>query len=452
MRAEIIAVGSELLLGDIVNTNATWLSEQLAAIGVDVFHHVSVGDNPERIQKVMEQAIERADILIFTGGLGPTQDDLTVATIADYFNAPLISDPDSEKSIASFFIARGMKHAKSNQKQALRPADAQVIPNPIGTAPGICWDVSEKTKKMGKTKKDTFILTFPGVPRELYVMWDYGKQFIQKKQDERGERHQILVSASLHFFGIGESTLGEELSDLMALQNPTVAPYVGRSEVRVRLAAKAETEKQALALIQPVKEDIIKRLQPFYFGEDESKTGEASMEEAVATLLIERGLTLSTAESCTGGLVSSRLTDVSGSSNYTSLNVVTYSNLEKTKLLGVSAKTLERYGAVSPQTAEEMARGVCQLSGADIGLSMTGISGPTGGSDEKPVGLAYMGLYGLGSNGEEVIVKKMMVNRHYKRVDIKYWFTQYALHFLRHYLMDTLKPDDEPSKLEGSCP
>ncbi len=445
MRAEIIAVGSELLLGDIVNTNASWLSEQLAVIGVDVFHHVSVGDNPARIQKVIEQAIERADVLIFTGGLGPTQDDLTVETIADYFKVPLISDPESERMIEAFFIARGMTHAKSNLKQALRPADAQVIANPIGTAPGICWDVSEKTGR------ETFILTFPGVPRELYQMWGYGKRFIQEKQQERGEQHQMLVSSSLHFFGIGESTLGEELADLMESSNPTVAPYVGRSEVRVRLAAKANTEADALALIQPIKSEIAQRLKPFYFGEGD----EASLEESVAVLLLEQGLRVSTAESCTGGLVSSRLTDVSGSSEYTTLNVVTYSNEEKMKVLGVSVETLEQHGAVSPQTAQEMAEGIRRLSGADIGLSMTGIAGPTGGNEEKPVGLVYMGLSGpINSEGQDTrktIVKKIMVNRNYKRMDIKYWFSQYALHYLRHYLLGTLRADEDSCELKPSA-
>ncbi len=433
MKAEIIAVGTELLLGDVVNTNAAWISRELAGLGIDVFYHVTVGDNPARIKSVIEQAVSRSDVLIFTGGLGPTEDDLTVAAIADYFNVPLVSDPDSEKTIRDFFIARGMKHSPSNLKQALRPEDAVPIPNPVGTAPGIFWDVS------ARTGKPTVILTFPGVPKELYLMWERGRELLLSRQEKDGESRQVLVTRFLHFFGIGESLLGERLSDLMAGDSPTVAPYVGRSEVRVRLAAKAATENEALALIEPVRNEIIRRLEKHYIGEGES----ATLESAVASLLFDKGLSVAAAESCTGGLVSSRLTDVPGSSEYTLLNVVTYSNEQKTQMLGVSPETLETFGAVSPQTAAEMARGVRRLAGTDIGISLTGIAGPTGGTDDKPVGLVYIGLCGLGADADEAVVKKTMVNHNYKREDVKHWFSQYALNFLRLYLMGRLKPDRE---------
>ncbi len=431
MKAEIIAVGSELLLGDVINSNAAWISKRLAAMGVDVYYHVTVGDNPTRINKVIQQALVRSDILIFTGGLGPTDDDLTVPTIANFFGVPLIHDPESEQMIRDFFVVRGMPMSPSNLKQAMKPQGAETIKNPIGTAPGIAWNLAELT---GKT---TLILTFPGVPKELYAMWDGGERFIRQQLSRNGETPMVLRSESLHFFGIGESKIGEQLRDLMESSNPTVAPYVGRAEVRIRIAAKAEDPMAAHQLIEPIKVEILRRCGEYYVGEND-----IPLEFYVAELLRENGLSVSVAESCTGGLVSSRLTDVPGSSDYTFLNVVTYSNIQKHKLLGVSSVTLEKQGAVSRETASEMAFGVKKLSGCDIGLSLTGIAGPAGGSEEKPVGLVYIGLCGENCvSSEEAITKKVLVNPNYSRSDIKHWFSQYALLFLKQHLEGTLQPD-----------
>ncbi len=430
MKAEIIAVGSELLIGDVINSNAAWLSRELAGLGIDVHYHVTVGDNPVRIQGVIAQAVERSDVLIFTGGLGPTDDDLTVATLADYFQTPLVVDPESEAAIRNYFIARDMPMSASNIKQAKKPEGAVTVKNPVGTAPGIAWDVS------ARVGKPLCILAFPGVPKELYAMWEQGRRFLQARKTAAGEAAEVLVADYLYFFGIGESKLGEVLSDLMAGVNPSVAPYVGRAEVKIRVAAKAADEETARRLMAPLKEEIRRRCGQYYYGENN-----CSLEGCVAEMLVQKGYGVAVAESCTGGLISSRLTDVAGSSAYTFINMVTYGNAEKSRFVGVDPQTLDEYGAVSPQVAAQMAQGIRQASGCHIGVSSTGIAGPDGGSDDKPVGLVYFGFSGL--NGNAVHVKKVMVNRNYARADIKHWFSQYALHYLRQYL-DGLLENDYP--------
>jgi nicotinamide-nucleotide amidase len=429
MKAEIIAIGTELLIGDVVNTNAAWISKELAALGIDVFYHQTVGDNPARIQGVVKTALERANVLIFTGGLGPTDDDLTIATLADLFKAPLEADPASEEKIRNYFITRDMPMSKLNLKQALKPVGAETLSNPIGTAPGILWDVSESVGK------PTYILTFPGVPKELYAMWPTGKAFLQAKQQAMGEKPSVLLTHFLHFFGIGESKLGELLRDLMQQETPTVAPYVGKAEVNIRIASKGKTLAEAQALIDPVREEILKRCGDYYFGENGTR-----LEEAIGALMSSQNQTVAVAESCTGGLVSSRLTDVPGSSRYVHLNMVTYGNAEKTRYLNVDPALLQTKGAVSPETSQQMAAGIRQVAGSDFGLSLTGIAGPAGATEEKPVGLVYIAV--AGPNEAEPIVKKVLVNRNYGRVDIKHWFSQYALYFLWLALQGKLTPDN----------
>ena len=434
MKAEIIAIGTEVLMGDVINSNAAWISKELAALGIDIYHHTTVGDNPSRIKKIITQALERSDVLIFTGGLGPTDDDLTIATIADYFDTQLINDPESEAAIQAYFIARDQQMSKTNIKQALKPEGATTIKNNLGTAPGIAWDVSHKTGK------PACLLTFPGVPKELFHMWPQGRTFLQERQKALGENPERLFTTFLHFFGIGESKLAELLKDLMDNSNPTVAPYVGRAEVRIRLVAKAKTEAEGLAMIAPIREEILKRCGKFYYGE-----GDITLEQCVGQLLTQQKLTVGVAESCTGGLVSSRLTDVPGSSNYIVLNAVTYSNAQKEKLLGVKPATLEAFGAVSEACAAEMAEGIKKLSGCDIGVSLTGISGPDGGSVEKPVGLVFIGLCGVDGKTQ---THKVLVNKNYSRTDIKHWFSQYALNIIRRYLV-SLAPESQPEACIG---
>ncbi len=439
MKAEIIAIGSELLMGDVINSNAAWISKQLAQLGVDVHYHVAVGDNPTRIQAVVTQAIARSELLIFTGGLGPTEDDLTIATLADYFNTPLETDPESAATIQGYFIARGMPMSPSNLKQAKKPTGAITIKNPVGTAPGIAWDVSPQIG--GRC----LILTFPGVPKELYGMWPQGADWIRERQRQAGEAPEVLISHHLHFFGIGESRLGEILSDLMQQSNPTVAPYVGQAVVKIRIAAKAPNANEAEALLTPLKADILNRCGAYYYGDDG-----ATLEGCVAQKLTETGQGLSVAESCTGGLLSSRLTDVPGSSAYTFINFITYGNAEKTRYLEVSPESLARFGAVSPEVAAAMALGVRKTSQQDWGLAITGIAGPDGGSPEKPVGLAYVGIIGPGWT--QPIVKKVLVNSRYSRVDIKYWFSQYALSYLLQALQGMLAEDLPDSNNSGRNP
>lgn len=432
MKAEIIAVGSELLMGDVINSNAAWISKQLAHLGVDVHYHVVVGDNPARIQGIISQAIARSELLIFTGGLGPTEDDLTIATIADYFQTPLETDPDSVAAIQSYFIARGMPMSDTNLKQAKKPEGSITVTNPIGTAPGIAWDVSDL--KPENDLERCLILTFPGVPKELYAMWPQGETFIREQQREGQESPEVLVSRHLNFFGIGESKLGELLADLMSTANPTVAPYVGRAEVRIRIAAKAANESEAEKLLAPLKAEILKRVGQYYYGDED-----ATLEACIGQLLTQSGSGLAVAESCTGGLISSRLTDVPGSSGYTFINLVAYGNAEKTDFLGVKSATITTYGAVSPQVAAEMAIGMQKASKQAWALGITGIAGPDGGTEDKPVGLAYIGI--VGPQPGNLAVKKVLVNPRYSRADIKYWFSQYALNYLRQALNCQLETD-----------
>ena len=438
MKAEIIAIGSELLMGDVINSNAAWISKQLAKLGVDVHYHVAVGDNPARIHGILSQAIARSELLIFTGGLGPTEDDLTIATLADYFKTPLETDAESVATIQSYFIARGMPMSDTNLKQAKKPQGALTVRNPLGTAPGIAWDVSEHTP--GRC----LMLTFPGVPKELYAMWSQGHEFIRAAQEKSHEKPEVLVSHHLHFFGIGESKLGEMLSDLMRTANPTAAPYVGQAVVKIRIAAKAPSEAKAEAMLAPLKAEILNRCGQYYYGDDD-----ATLEACVGQRLTKAGQGLAVAESCTGGLVSSRLTDVPGSSAYTFMNFITYSNLEKTRYLDVQPETISIYGAVSPQVAAQMALGVQQKTGQDWGLAITGIAGPEGGSEEKPIGLAYIGI--TEAQTGKLFVKKVLVNPRYSRADIKYWFTQYALSFLLQALKGILETDAPELELSPSA-
>ncbi len=422
--AEIIAIGTELLLGDTINSNAAWISNELADLGIAVYHHSTVGDNPARICEVVRTALTRpnnpANILIFTGGLGPTADDLTVATLAKGLSAKLVSDPASEEAIKAFFIARGMTHSPSNLKQALRPEFAEAIPNPVGTAPGIAWEIT------GHCPHPAFICCYPGVPRELKAMWPEGTAMLMAWLDDYKMTRPKMARTFLHFFGIGESKIGELLADVMDGSNPTVAPYVGRAEVRLRIAAQADTQSKAEALIEPVKNTIIERLAPYYIGEGI----ELPVEQRVADLLKSAGSTIAVAESCTGGLVSNRLTDIAGSSAYTTLNMVTYSNEQKISQLNVPATLIDGDGAVSETVAKAMADGIREKTGSDIGLALTGIAGPDGGTADKPVGLVWMAL----ATQHGTWAKQVQVNPKHKRPEVKFWFSQYALHWVREYL------------------
>jgi len=375
MRAELISTGTELLLGQILNTNAQFLGQRLAQLGIDVFFQTTVGDNEARVADACERALNRADLLVVTGGLGPTSDDLTKEAIAGIFGLELVIDEDSMVHVEEFFRARGKKMPENNRKQAMLPAGGIVVPNKMGTAPGVIIESGAKV-----------IVILPGPPVEMQPMFtETVEPYLLNKL---GLDRSVIVSRVLRLLGIGESTVEEQIEDMVECQtNPTIAFLAPRGEVLIRLTAKANSEAAAATMIGKVEKEIRLRLGEFIYGTDDD-----SLEKVVAGLLKERGLTISLAESCTGGLIAKRLTDIPGISENFMYGIVTYANEAKTHLLGVDPKTLEKYGAVSEETALEMARGVRQTGGTDLALSVTGVAGPGGGTPEKPVGLVYFGF------------------------------------------------------------
>ncbi|MBE6593619.1 MAG: competence/damage-inducible protein A [Ruminococcaceae bacterium] len=370
---EILCVGTELLLGDIVNTNAAFLSGELAKLGFAVYHHSVVGDNPERLKGALELSLSRSDLVVMSGGLGPTKDDLTKETVAQYFGLPLEMDSECLDGIREYFAMTGRVMSENNEKQAMIPRGARVLRNRYGTAPSIA--VSEG----GKT-----VIMLPGPPVELIPI--FHEEVIPYLRERSG---YAIVSKNVNIFGMGESAVAQRLDRLLTeSQNPTVAPYCKEGEVRLRVTAKAENETMALEMCDTVVDEILaSEVGPLVYGIDAD-----SMERVLVDLLHEKKLTLSAAESCTGGLIAKRITDIAGCSDVFFGGCVTYTNEVKQRLLGVSAKTLEDYGAVSEQTAMEMARGVRERTGSDIGISATGIAGPSGGSEQTPVGTVFLGI------------------------------------------------------------
>jgi nicotinamide-nucleotide amidase len=400
MAAEVICVGTELLLGDILNSNARYLAIELAALGVPHFYQTVVGDNLDRIHSAIEIASARSSILIFTGGLGPTPDDLTTEAIASYFNTSLVEHPEVIANIAQKFAQIGREMTPSNRKQALQPAGAQLLPNPSGTAPGMIWQ-----PRAGLT-----ILTFPGVPRELYRMWRDTAVLFLKTQ---GYGQNSIYSRSLHFFGVSESALAEKVHHLFDSTNPTVAPYAGNGQVRLRIAAKASSEAAAQLLIEPIAAEIKQIAGNNYFGSDDD-----TLASVVGDLLRASGQTLAVAESCTGGGLGRLLTEIPGSSDYFMGGIISYANRVKIDLLGVDPAVLDTEGAVSEIVARQMAAGVKAKLATDWGVSITGIAGPGGGTDAKPVGLVYIGIaapdgsiegikYLLGSQRDRDLIRLM---------------------------------------------
>lgn len=402
MNAEILCVGTELLLGDIVNTNAAFLAKELALCGIGCYSQTVVGDNPERLKTGLELGFSRADIVVMTGGLGPTYDDLTKETVAECFGLEMEMHEPSLEAIRGFFgrIGRPMTH--NNEKQAMMPKGAVIFPNDRGTAPGLAVEGAAGAKK-GK-----IAILMPGPPREMTAMFEREvRPYLLKKSDTR------LKSHTIHLFGIGEAALEDKLREKIEhMRNPTVAPYAKEGEVQLRVTASAKSEEEADALIKPVLNEICGMFPDYVYGVDVE-----SLQSALVRELTRQGKTVAVAESCTGGLITSRITDVAGSSKVFGYGCCTYSNEAKIKLLGVSADTLEKHGAVSRETALEMARGVKKLSGAWLGVSVTGIAGPDGGTEEKPVGLVYIGIctdaneevrelrLGRGYGGERAIIR-----------------------------------------------
>ncbi len=404
MAAEVICVGTELLLGDILNSNSQYLAKELAALGVPHFYQTVVGDNIDRVHQAIEIGATRSSILIFTGGLGPTPDDLTTESIASYFNTPLVEHPEVITDIERKYAQRGREMAMSNRKQSLQPQGAAILPNPLGTAPGMIWQ-----PRAGLT-----IFTFPGVPREMYRMWrDTASPFLKTQ----GYGQNPIYSRSLRFFGVAESALAEKVNHLFDSNNPTVAPYAGKGEVRLRISARAANETAAKSLIEPIAREIQQIAGDNYFGSDDD-----TLASVVGQLLMARGQTLAVAESCTGGGLGQMLTDTPGSSSYFMGGIISYANRIKVDLLGVNAEDLARAGAVSETVAMQMAVGVKAKLGTDWGVSITGVAGPGGGTQAKPVGLVYIGIarpdgevegikYQLGSQQERGLIRQMSASQ-----------------------------------------
>ncbi len=372
MKAEIIAVGTEILLGDIVNTNAQYIAKRLADLGIAVYHQSVVGDNRERLLQAYTLAFSRADLVITTGGLGPTKDDLTKEVTFEYFGKDSVVNETSLKILQGYFKDMNRPMAKSNLKQVYFPVDALILPNNNGTAPGC---IIEENRKI--------IALLPGPPREMKPMFEEAVVPYLKKFQQG-----VLVSKVLRVVGVGESTAAEMLEDILDNQtNPTVAPYAKEGEVTFRITAKADTNDEGMRLIEPMEDLIRSRLGSNIYGQ-----GNTTLENVLGEMLVNKKLTIATAESCTGGMVASKLINYPGISSAFTQGVVTYSNEAKINRLGVKPETLDKYGAVSGEVAAEMAEGIAKTAGVSIGISTTGIAGPGGGSKEKPVGIVYLGI------------------------------------------------------------
>src|SRR5215210_5686431 len=369
--AEIVTIGTEMLLGDLVDTNTAWISSHLAALGVAIYRHTTVGDNRQRITAALLEAAARSDLVITTGGLGPTSDDLTNECLAVAAGREMVEYPEARRHVDEMFRRFGREPTPSNYKQALFPEGSRLIPNPVGTAMGAMLELD-----------GALVATFPGVPGEMRTMFEETLEPLVRERSEGA-----IVSRTLWFTGIGESALAEKVQDLLDASDPTVAPLAGQGKVRLRVTSRATTPEEAERKINPAADEILSRLGDYYFGEDDE-----TLESALGKLLAERGATLALAESCTGGLLAKRLTDRAGSSAFLMEGLVTYSNESKERRLGVPEALLADNGAVSEPVARAMAEGVRKIAGTDYGLSVTGVAGPDGGSEEKPVGLVFVGI------------------------------------------------------------
>ena len=413
MNAEIISVGTELLLGQITDTDAVLLAQTLSGLGINIYHRSTVGDNPERLKETLILAFSRADLVITIGGLGPTQDDLTKESVAEVLGDTFVEDKDHAAWLRERLSQRGWgTQPESFWKQALVPRHGRGIPNPTGTALGALFESGGK-----------IAICLPGPPNELIPMTEQSVEpYLREKT--AGKR-TVLVSRTLRIAGMGESLVEERARDLMASENPTVAPYAKTGEVHLRITARAGSPEEAEALIAPREAAIRERLGNVVYGTDGETLG-----MVVVRLLQDAGKTIALAESCSGGLIAKRLTDVPDASRVFGLGLVTYSNEAKTEFLGVPEEMLARVGAVSAETAQAMAVGARVAGHADIGVSVTGIAGPGGGSLEKPVGTVHIGLAWGGG----------VISEHYhflgSRTDIAHRAAQNSLALVRRLLID----------------
>lgn len=410
MTAEIICVGTELLLGNIVNTNAVFLSEKLAYLGINCYFQTVVGDNRDRLLSVINTALSRADILIFSGGLGPTEDDLTKETVAEALGKKLIRDKWAEQEIADYFALRGRIPTDNNWKQADVIEGCEILYNKNGTAPGIFVSEGEKT-----------VILLPGPPLELKSM--FTDSVMPKLQQKCG---QVFYSQTVKIVGPGESSVETQILDMLDTQdNPTIAPYAKTGEVHLRVTARAKDEKEAREKTAPVVEELYRRFGNAVYTTDADET----LEMALTKLLMKKKYTMTTAESCTGGMIAARMVNAPGVSAVLKSGFITYANEAKEELLGVSHDTLEKFGAVSRETAKEMAEGAVKAAHTDAAVAVTGIAGPDGGTKEKPVGLVYIGVNVRGN----VEVREYHFSG--SRQKIRESVTAAALTFLREKLL-----------------
>ena len=409
---ELISVGTEILLGDILNTDAQFLSIELARLGISVIHQCTVGDNRERLLAQLKEAADRSDIIILSGGLGPTPDDLTKEVCCEFFGKKMFLHEPTVEKIKTYFSTKGMKMAQNNLKQAMLPKDCVIFPNDNGTAPGMAIE-----------KDGVHILVLPGPPRELKPMFrNCAVPYLMQFSD------RIIVSHNIRTFGIGESLMAERVNDLFDAENPTVAPYAKDGEALLRVTAMARTKEEAENLCKPVINEIKKRLDGFVYGVDYT-----CIEEAVIEKLKEKHIKVATAESCTGGLIAKRITDVPGASEVFDCGIISYANEIKHRVLGVSEDDLNKYGAVSEPVARQMARGALKVSGADIAVSVTGIAGPDSDSTNKPVGLVYIGL----ADRDNVWVRELRTSRKDRSYN-RYVSASNALNMIRLYIDNKL--------------
>lgn|SRR3989441_6518528 len=410
MRAEIVSVGTELLLGQIIDTNAAYLAQRLAEIGIDVYFKQTVGDNSTRVEEAVRLALSRADVVLMTGGLGPTEDDLTVASVAAALGVDLTHDEAVATHIRRFFENRGRTPPQTVFKQALLPRGARVIPNPRGTAPGIHLEYRGRV-----------IFIMPGVPYEMKGMME--GYVLAALRDRAGLA--VIRSRIMRVTGEGESAVEVRIKDLLQQTVPTIAPYAKLGEVHLRLTAKGPPDDVAAALTRG-EAQVRERLGELLYGVDEQ-----TLEEVVAGLLTSQKRTVAVAESCTGGLLSQRLTTVPGSSEFFVAGVVAYSNESKSRDVGVPPDLIVSHGAVSAEVAEAMAAGIRERAGADVGLGVTGIAGPAGGTPEKPVGLVFIALADSGGP----LHRRLMFGSEAGREGIRFLAAQAALNLLRLHLL-----------------
>ncbi|BBF42095.1 molybdopterin binding motif, CinA N-terminal domain / C-terminal domain of CinA type S [Lachnospiraceae bacterium KM106-2] len=415
MTVELISVGTELLLGNIVNTNAAYLSRKLASLGLSSYYQVTVGDNEERVIEAVNTAMSRADIVILTGGLGPTEDDMTKEAVAKALGLNLISDEHSRDCIMKYFEKLGVTEiTENNWKQAVVVEGSQVIDNLNGLAPGMIITRGEKK-----------VILLPGPPNEMIPMFeDDIMDYLT------GLQPNIIYSTMVKIAGIGESKVETIIRDLVDQQsNPTIATYAKTGEVHIRVTASAPTKAEAKGLVKPVVKEIKHRFKENVFTTNEKET----LEDVVVKLLNKYDLTITTAESCTAGLLTGRLVNVSGVSDVLKEGFITYSNKAKRKYLDVNKSTLKKYTAVSEQVAKEMAKGAALGTNADVSVAITGLAGPNGGSEEKPVGLVYIGCY----VNEHVTVKKY--NFAGDRQKVREYAVISALDLLRRCIIENYK-------------